>query len=301
MSPLATGARAHTLFDEAFMAKLEYLELVTRKIFASPGRGDRRSRRLGAGLEFADHRRYSPGDDFRNIDWNVYARLGKLLIRVFEEEEDLWVYVLVDASRSMALPDTGKLDHARRLAAAIAYVTLSGLDRVAVGTFSDKLDQQLNPTRGKAWVFRTFDFLANIEPSGATAFAEAMKTFAHRHKRRGLVFILSDLYAQDGYEEGLDVLRHHRFEPVVLQLTDRRELEPGFRGDVGLVDCETGMKREVTLTPRLLARYREAHAVWKQEIAAFCKARQIPWFEAPVETAFEDIILNVLRRGGLLA
>ncbi len=301
MTGSATRADADPLFDEAFMAKLEHLEVVTRKVFASPGRGERRSRRQGAGLEFADHRRYSPGDDFRNIDWNVYARLGKLLLRVYEEEEDLWVYVLVDASRSMAVPDGRKLDHARRLAAAIAYVTLSGLDRVAVGTFSDKLDQQLNPARGKAWMFRTFDFLRRVQPSGATSFAEAMRSFAHSHKRHGIVFILSDLYAQDGYEQGIDVLRHHRFEPVIVQLSDRRELEPGLMGDVGIVDCETGERRELTVTPRLLAQYRAAHDAWRQEIQGFCRARQVPWFEAAVETPFEDIVLNMLRRGGILA
>jgi len=289
------------LFDEAFMGRLAHLELLTRKVFASQGRGERRSKRVGSGLEFADHRRYSPGDDFRNIDWNVYARTGKLLLRVFEEEEDLWVYVLVDNSASMGVPDKRKLDLARRLAAAIAYITMSGLDRVAVGTFSEKLDQRLSPSRGKSFIFQTMEFLRGVKPHGATAFAESMKTFAQRHTRKGLVFIISDLYAQDGYEQGIDVLRHHRFEPIVLQITDKLELDGKIRGDVGLIDCETAERRDVTLNPRLVARYAEVQAAWKAEIAAACKSRQVPWFEAPIDTPFEDIILGVLRRGGVLA
>lgn len=297
----APARKGPDLFDEAFMARLSHLELVARKIFASPGRGERRSKRRGAGLEFADHRGYAPGDDFRNIDWNVYARLGKLLLKIYEEEEDLWVYVLVDASASMAAGRGHKLDQALRLAAAIAWVTLSGLDRVAVGTFAEGLGERLAPSRGKPWIFQTFDRLRAVRPGGLTSFEASMKSFVHGHKRRGLVFVISDLYAQDGHERGLDVLRHHRFEPVVIQVTDPDELELSHRGDALLVDCETGDRRDVTLTPRLIARYREVHASWKGEIEAFCKARQIPWFEAPVTRPFEEIILGMLRRGGVLA
>lgn len=295
------GKSGPDLFDEAFMARLSQLELVARKIFASPGRGERRSKRRGAGLEFADHRGYTPGDDFRNIDWNVYARLGKLLLKVYEEEEDLWVYVLVDASASMATGGRRKLDHALRLAAAIAWVTLSGLDRVAIGTFADGMGERLAPSRGKPWLFQTLDRLRAVRPDGRTSFEAAMRSFVHGHKRRGLVFVISDLYAQDGHERGLDLLRHHRFEPIVIQVTDADELAVTGRGDALLIDCETGDGRDVTLTPRLLARYKEVQSAWMGEIEAFCKARQIPWFEAPVARPFEEIVLGMLRRGGVLA
>jgi uncharacterized protein (DUF58 family) len=289
------------LFGDAFLARLEYLEIVARKALASPNRGERRARRLGAGLEFADHRRYSPGDDFKHIDWNVYARLGKLLLRLYEEEEDLHVYVLIDASASMAMGGGLKLDAARRIGAALAYIALANLDRASLATFSEKLGSRLLPTRGKSQIFRVFDFLTYVEPGGATAFEAAMRGFVHDTKRRGLVVVISDFYAQDGWEGGLNYLRYHRFEPVVIQLTDDRELSPDLRGDILLIDAETRTQKEMTLTPRLLSRYREAHAAFCAELEGHCKAHQIPYFRTRVQAPFDEVVLAMLKSGGLLA
>lgn len=288
------------LFDEAFMARLEYLEIVAKRAFHGGQRGERRSRRLGAGLEFADHRRYSPGDDFRHIDWNVYARLGRLLLRLFEEEEDLTVYLLVDASGSMALGDSAKFDQARRLAAALAYVTLSNMDRVSVVAFNDKVGARFMPVRGKAQIFHLFDFLAGLEPGGETHMADALKTFVHQAPRKGIAVLLSDLYSQDGHEAGINVLRYHKFEPIALHLTDQREMEPALRGDLQLVDCETGHVREVTITSRVLERYKRAHTEWREGIETFCKQRRVPYFEASVQVPFEDLVLGLFRQGGFL-
>ncbi|MGM0577122.1 MAG: DUF58 domain-containing protein [Myxococcota bacterium] len=288
------------LFDESFMARLQYLEIVARRTFRGQSRGERRSKRLGAGLEFADHRRYSPGDDFRHIDWNVYNRLGKLLLRLYEEEEDLTVYVLVDTSASMAVGDGAKLDQARRLAAALAYITLANLDRVSIVAFSEAMGPRFLPARGKAQIFHAFDFLAGLEASGTTRMQDAFKAFVHQAPRRGVAVVLSDLYAQDGHEAGINVLRYHKFEPLVLHLVDERELNPDLRGDLQLVDAETGQVREITVTPRLLERYRKAHAAWRQEIEGFCKERQVGYFAAPVQTPFEDLILRLMRAGGFI-
>ncbi len=294
------AARQAALFDEAFMAKLEYLDIVAKKAYAGQTRGERRSKKLGAGLEFADHRSYAPGDDFRNIDWNVYARLGKLLLRQYEEEEDLYVYLLVDASASMAAPDQAKLDQARRLAAALAYVTLSSMERVSVVAFSEALGTRTAPARGKAQIFRLFELLAGLEPGGQTRMEDAFKAFVHATRRRGLAIVLSDFYAPDGYEAGLNLLRHHRFEPFVLHLTDERELDPKLRGDLVLVDCETGAEREVTVTPRVLERYRQAFEGWCGELETFCKARQVPYFRTSAQQPFEELVLRMFRAGGLL-
>ena len=302
----AAGARAarvkdDALFDEAFMAKLEYLDIVAKKRFTSQARGERRSKRIGAGLEFADHRRYSPGDDFKNIDWNVYARMGRLLVRLYEEEEDLYVYLLVDSSASMAVGDQKKFDFARKLAAALAYITLSSLDRVSVLPFSAELGQQLVPARGKAQIFRVFDFLRGVRPGGQTSMADAFKAFVHQTRRRGLAVVISDFYAQDGYEDGLNYLRYHKFEPFVVQLTDDRELAPDLRGDILLVDCETGLQKELTVTPRMLTKYRAAHAAWCDELEAFCKKSQVSYFRTPIQVPFDDLMLRIFRAGGFLA
>ena len=300
MSTLSHPAIAEALFDEDFMASLEYLEIVAKRAFQGATRGERRSRRLGAGLEFADHRRYSPGDDFRHIDWNVYARLGKLLLRLFEEEEDLTVYVLVDGSASMGLGDRARFDQARRLAGALAYVSLANLDRVSLVALSDRVQDRLLPARGKAQIFHVLRFLSALEPSGETHLSEAVQSFVHQAPRRGLAILLSDLYSQDGVEDAVNALRYHRFEPAVIHLSDPRELDLGLRGDLQLVDCETGEHREITLTPKLMARYREAHATWRAEIEAFCTQRQVPYIDAPVTRPFEDIVLDIFRSGGLL-
>lgn len=323
--PAAAKADKDDVFDDAFLKRLEYLDIVARKAMASPERGERRSKKLGAGLEFADHRRYSPGDDFKHIDWNVYARLGKLLLRQYEEEEDLYVYLLVDASASMQVgrdapahaakadakastgatttrlsPAKTKLDQARRMAAALAYIALAGLDRASLVTFSEKLGQRLLPARGKAQIFRILDFLRAVEPGGTTTFGDSMRAFVHETKRRGVVVVLSDFYAQDGWEEGLNLLRYHRFEPIVVQLVDERELHPNLRGDILLVDVETQKTKEITLTPRLLEKYREAHAAFSGELEAHCKGRQIPYFRASVQAPFDDLVVGMLRGGGFL-
>lgn len=289
------------IFDDAFLKRLEYLEIVARKSFAALNRGERRSKKLGAGLEFADHRRYSPGDDFRNIDWNVYARLGKLLLRLYEEEEDLFVYVLVDASMSMTIGNQLKLDHAKKIGASLGYIALANLDRASLATFSEKLNSRLLPVRGKGQIFRIFDFFDRVEPGGRTSFEESMKAFVHDTKRRGLVVVLSDFYAQDGWESGLNLLRYHRFEPVIIQITDQRELEPNLRGDILLVDAETGQQKEITLTPRLLQKYREAHAAFSGELEGYCKSHQLPYYQAPVQSPFDEVVLTLLRSGGFLA
>jgi len=282
------------------MASLEYLEIVAKRAFRGATRGERRSRRLGAGLEFADYRRYSPGDDFRHIDWNVYQRLGKLLLRLFDEEEDLTVYLLVDGSASMGLGGGARFDQARRLAAALAYVSLANLDRVSLAALSAGVDDRLLPARGKAQIFHVLRFLSALKPGGETRLSEAVQAFVHQAPRRGLVVLLSDLYSQDGVEDAVNILRYHRFEPVVLHLTDSRDLDLDLRGDLQLVDCETGELRDITLTPRLMSRYRAAHAAWQEQICTFCTARQVPYFEAPVQTAFEDIVLKLFRAGGFL-
>ena len=156
------------LFDEELQRRLEVLALVARKIYRGRQRAERRTRKTGAGIEFADHREYAPGDDFRYLDLNVYQRTGRLLIRLFEEEEDLSVYVIVDTSRSMEMGSPAKLDYAKRIAAALSYVALANLDRVSVLGFSDQMKSRLAPTRGKNRIFKVFEFLRPLEADGHT-------------------------------------------------------------------------------------------------------------------------------------
>jgi uncharacterized protein (DUF58 family) len=291
---------AEALFDEQFLKKLEYLFIVSKKVFQGRFRAERRSRKVGSGVEFADHRDYAPGDDLRYLDWNLFGRMDKLQLRLFEEQEDLYIYVLVDGSKSMAMGAPQKLLYAKKIAAALAYIGLSNLDRVALFAFAQGLTDRLAPSRGKGQIFKVFDFLSSFEGGGLTDLEVSMQTFVHQHKRRGLAVVVSDFYDPKGYAEALNFLRYNKFTPFVVHLYDQGELTPNLRGDLTLIDCETQETRDVTVSPRLLDEYRRAHARWCSEVEDFCKKRQITYFRTPTQTPFEDLILRIFRSGGFL-
>ncbi len=288
------------LFDDELQRRLEWLAVVSRRLFAGRMHAQRRTKKSGSGIEFADHREYTRGDDLRTLDWAVYARTEKLLLRLFEEEEDLAIYVLLDCSASMGFGSPSKFDHARRLAAAMAYVGLANLDRVAIIAWSDAVTRRMAPARGRGRIFKVFEFLRAVRPEGETALADAARAFAAENKRRGVAVIVSDLYDPAGFERGLNAIRYQKFEPMVIHVVDEREAELDARGDVTLVDGERGDTRDVTLTPDLAERYRAAHAQWREEIASFCRSRQIPYVAADVHGAFEEQVLMLLRRVGMV-
>jgi uncharacterized protein (DUF58 family) len=288
------------LFDEEFQRKLEYLVMVSKRVFTGAMKAERRSKKTGAGVEFADHRDYAPGDDFRYIDFSAYQRFDKLLIRLFEEEEDLSIYFIVDNSLSMGFGSGDKLRHAKRLAAALAYVGLANLDRVSIVTANDMLSGRMEPTRSKARIFRVFRFLNKVEADGETDLEISLKAFAAQNKRRGLAVLLSDLYDPAGFEKGINVLRYNKFEPFVLHITDPADAKPELKGDVVIYDCETGEQREVTVTNKVLAKYGEAYDKYLRRVERFCKSRQVAYFRADLDVPFDELILRVFRRGGFL-
>jgi uncharacterized protein (DUF58 family) len=288
------------LFDDEFQRKLDYLALVSRRVFAGRLRAERRTKKSGSGVEFADHRDYQPGDDFRYLDWNVYQRFDKLLVRLFEEEEDLAIYFILDASSSMAFGGGEKLRYAKKVCAALAYVGLANLDRVSIVTTTDRVMDRMPETRGKARIFKAFRFLREVAPEGTTDLGDALKTFVAQNKRRGLAVLVSDLYDPSGFEKGINVLRYNKFDPFVVHVVDPAEAKPKLHGDVLVYDCETGDEREVTVTAKVLARFAEAHARYVADIERFCATRQVPYVRASVETPFDEMILRVFRRGGFL-
>ena len=246
------------LFDSDFLKRLEYLSLVSKRMFRGQLLAQRRTKQLGGGIEFADHREYTHGDDLRYLDWNVYARYGELLLKRFHEEEDLHVYILLDASPSMNAglnsnsrnaESITKFDYARRLAAALAYIALSDLDRVAITSYADNVLDELPLTRGKDRVLSVLRFLENLKTSGAkTDLARAVRALINRAQRTGLVIIISDLFDQEGFKQGVDLLRHRHFEPHVVQLHTPEEANPQWLGDIELQEVETGEARKLTIT-----------------------------------------------------
>ena len=298
-----SSARAER-FDERFLRKLESLAILTRRSRISFGqiRAERRSRRVGAGIEFADHRDYVPGDDLRYLDWNLYGRMERLLVRLFEEDEDLSIYVLFDASASMGAGTPPKLDLAMQVGAALGYVGLANLDRVSLLPLAGHLADGLPLARGKAHILPWLRFLSGIEAKGRTSLTEAMHDFLRRHhgRRRGLVVLISDFYDPAGYRQALDLLRYNHFETVVIQISAPEELRPSLRGDVTIRDVETGEERELTISPGLLEDYRRRHAALLRGLEGYCREHGIPCFPIVSDVPFDEVVLRVFRAGGLI-
>lgn len=298
--PAAVSDDRSSLFDEDFLKKLEYLHMVSRKTFVGANRADRRMRKIGSGIEFADHRKYSRGDDFRYIDWNVYGRIDKLLLRLFEEEEDLHIYILLDASKSMLIGEPLKLHYAMQMAAALTYIGLANLDRVGIVPFADGLRPSLPVARGKRRIFKVFDFLRQVEAGGNTRLDVATDKFIHQYKRKGLAIVISDFYDPHGFEEGINSLRYNGFEPFVLQIYDQKEVAPNFHGDLTLVDCETGAAKEITVSKSLIEAYKREHDKYCGELSDYCSSKGIPYFRTHTQIPFDELVLKIFRIGGFL-
>jgi uncharacterized protein (DUF58 family) len=322
ITPATADARPdHDRFDERFLRKLEYLAVVTRRALPGQIRAERRTRRVGAGIEFADHRDYSAGDDLRYLDWNLYGRMERLLVRLFEEDEDLSIHVLFDTSASMGIGTPPKLDVAMQIGAALAYVGLANLDRVALVPLTDvhpaagggaataaagvrhmTVGDGLPLARGKASILPMLRFLRGVRPAGRTALAPAVGDFLRRHRGRrpGLVVLLSDFYDPAGYRLALDRLRYARFETIVIQVSAPEEARPVLRGDLTIRDVETGEERELTVSPAALEEYRRRHGALLRGLEGFCRERALPCFPIVSDVPFDEVVLRVFRAGGLL-
>jgi uncharacterized protein (DUF58 family) len=282
------------------MAQLERLELVTRKVFRGRMKGERRSKRKGQSVEFADFRAYVPGDDLRTIDWNLYARLDKLIVKLFLEEEDLHFYVLIDASRSMDFGEPTKLQYAKQLAAALGFVGLVRTDRVRIETLGQSLREHGPVLRGRKSVWRMLEQLNGIEPDDSTSLVDGVKNFCLRNTGRGVVVLISDLMDKSGYEAGLRYLVSQRMDVYVIHLLSQEELEPLVQGDLKLVDCEDQDVAEITVSAPLLSRYRTTLNAFTSGALEFCSRRGMNYLLANNQTPVKDLISNYLRRRGLV-
>jgi uncharacterized protein (DUF58 family) len=314
VGPAAAGnasAPVSKRFDERFLRKLESVVMMLRRssrVALGQVRANRMSKRVGAGLEFADHRDYAAGDDLRYLDWNLYGRLGRLALRLFQEEEDLTIEVLVDASASMSVGRPPKLDLALQVGAALAYIGLANLDRVAVTALGDAGGERererasLPPSRGKGAILPILRMLDGVDAAGRTALAPAVRAFlaSRRRRRRGLAIVVSDFYDPAGYRAALDLLRHHRMEIVAIQVSAPEEVSPTLHGDVRLRDVETGETRELTVSPAVLAAYMKRREALVRGLEGFCRERAIPCFSVQSDQPFDAVVLRMFRAGGFL-
>lgn len=282
------------------MSRLDQLELLSRKIFTGRMKGERRSKRKGESVEFADYRNYVVGDDLRFLDWNIYARLDRLLLKLFLEEEDLNVTVLLDCSKSMDWGDPHKGLYAKRVAAALAYIGLINYDRVSLYGYNDALAHEMRAVRGRRMVSQVIPFLEGIPLEGSSHFASAAKRFALRHRGRGIVVVVSDFMDKGGYEEGLRFLVGLNLDLYVIQVLSPEEIEPELTGDLKLVDVEDEDQAEVTISKPLLDKYKQMLTAYCDGLKDYCTQRGVTYLFASTKVPFDTLVLNYLRRRGLI-
>ncbi|MCX5649541.1 MAG: DUF58 domain-containing protein [Planctomycetota bacterium] len=292
---------ADDLFDSEFLARLEYLRIVARHLFAGTSAGSRAGRRTGPGLEFSEHRAYVAGDDFRHIDWAAFGRLERLLLRLCQQEEDLSIYFLLDGSGSMATGRPPKFDHARRLTAALGYVGLASLERVEIlAVNSEGVRGHLAAGRGKSRLLSVLGFLRRLSAGGPTDLKRAVDAFLPHASKAGLAILVSDLFDPAGYERAFLALQANGFEPWCLHVTDRADLAPDGLGDLAVEDAETGETMGVHLASEVRERLIAEARRFGEEVRAWCTDRGIGYAAAPTDLAVDTLVLNVLRRGGLV-
>lgn len=285
--------------DPAFVGRLDRLALVARQRMRGQGAGPRRSLATGSSVEFADFRTYTPGDDFRRVDWNAYARLERLFLRIFEAEENTTLSIFVDCSTSMAggAPAKGRL--ARQLAASLAYLALTSYDRVAVCGLRGRLGPYLPPRSGRDRAPEIWRFIADLPEDGPTAL-EALRMYEGYSRAPGISVVLTDLLTDSDWRAGLRALRGAcRQEITVLQILSPEEMRPQLDGDLTLVDAETGGRTEVSLTPAVLQRYEEALAAYTRQLSDWCRAQGIAFAQIASDTRLEDVVMRLLPRLGV--
>jgi len=300
------------LFDESTLRKLNQLTLVATRLRAGAIKGERRSSRRGSSVEFADYRDYTPGDDLRRIDWNIYARLDRPFIKLLEEEEDLAVHILLDGSRSMDWPapsglergadgDLHKFRYALRMAAGLGAVALASGDALSLGFLQNgRVTAEFGPTRGGAALPRLFGFLEGLEPGGITDLNASLRQYSVAPRRSGLLILLSDLLAADGYESGLRTLLGRGHEAALLHVLAPDELDPPLAGDLQLIDSETGHEQDVSLDGGLRSLYRERAQAWIQSIQADCRKHAIRYLDLTTDHPWEQAILLEMRKAGVV-
>lgn len=337
-APGGTQSFYSQLFDADFMRKLERLSLISRKLKSGRLKGERRSPKRGQSVEFADYRTYTPGDDLRRVDWNAYARMERLFIKLFQEEEDLTVHILLDASKSMdwgdpnavtltapvATVDRGtaistggpvvrqadgvdtrgqnKLVYSKRVAAALGYISLSNLDRLSVTAFNRGGLQRFSAVRGKGHAVSLLRFVGGVRAEGETDLDLALRQYASQAKYPGLLFVLSDCLVEGGGIEGLKALQAAGHEVHLLHILAPAEVNPelALLGDLRLRDIETGATQEVSIESGILDLYRLKFQEWQGGIESFCKRRGINYLQVTTDMPFEDLVLQYLRQRGVV-
>ena len=285
-------------FDAGFLKTLEALNLLARRTLTGDDRAERLTPRKGASLEFADYRRYTPGDAIRYIDWNVYARHGSLFVKEFTAEENIHVSVLLDTSRSMEFG--GKFQAAKELAAALGYIGLANYDTLSLFTFGSEVRPVKKFLRGKGRVFELLAAVDAIQAEGATDMRRAFGPALPRLRGRSLILLVTDFYDLAGYSEGIRELLAQRFGVHLIHVVAREEMAPQARGRFSLLDLETGQSKDATLLPRTVDAYTRRFRQFCGEVEEFGRAHELAYARILADDPLERRVIDILRAGGIL-
>lgn len=264
-----------SLFDEEFVAVISRLRIVSRQVPRGGRHAEQRSLQLGGGMEFRDFRAYMPGDDIRRIDWNLYRRSGRLFLRLFEELQNLPVYILLDVSDSMFFETPARADAARQMAAALIAAALNQHDSAGLYPFGQDLLTPMRSVSSGAGLSTALAYLDRLSPAGPTNIAYALRRFSAMGMRRGLVVVISDFFDPHGVDVTIDTLRSIRHRLLLVQVVRPVDAEPDLSGEVRLIDCEVGRDVDVTITTETLARYRRAYEEFQNALLQFVARRQV--------------------------
>jgi len=298
---MAAPVTAEDLFDPEFLESLQRLRMVALRVPRGGRFAEQRSKALGTGIEFHDYRPYSPGDDLRAIDWNIYRRLGRVFLRLFEELEDLPVYLLPDVSRSMWLEDPPRAHACLRSAMAFTAIALGQHDRVGVFPFSDDMQVLMRPRSGWSSLPAFAQRMSSLGPGGSTDLTRALRRFDGMGLRRGLVVVLSDFFDPRGADALVDALKKVRHSMVLVQLARAGDRDPALQGDLRLRDCESGESEDVTVTPTLLTRYRESYDRHQRTLTDFAQRRGIGFVRVDADQPVVEQLAHLFEGGRLEA
>ena len=296
----ATRRRLTELLDTEFMARLDSLDMLSRKMLQGKLQGERRSKLRGQSVEFADHRRYVAGDDLRFVDWNIYGRLDQLFVKLFLEEQDLSVHVLIDTSGSQADGEPAKDRFARKLGAALGYLSLVNNNRVTVSCFADGVTGQLANMRGRSYLGQLAELLLSIDCEGPSDFDKACKQVVSGRSGTGVMIVVSDFLFKEGYDAGLRRLIGRQYDLYAIQVLSPQELKPELSGDLKLIDSEDGDVAEITANAALLAFYRRTLNAYCEELKQFCTRRGGVYAMANSADSVESLVLDYFRSVGML-
>lgn len=296
----AKSSAGKLLLDAGFMARLDQLDVLSRKMLAGKLKGERRSKRRGQSVEFADYRNYVIGDDLRFIDWNIYARLDRLFLKLFLEEEDLALHVLIDTSKSTDYGTPQKLHYMKQVAAALGYVGLVNYNRVTISAIADGVPATTGAIRGRSRVAQMLGFVEGLQPSGSGNLSESCRRFALANRSKGVCVVLSDFFDKNGFESGLRYVAGGRYDLFAIQVLSPQEIEPDLQGDLKLVDMEDADMAEVSITQPLLKKYKSNLNAYCLSLREFITRRGGTYLFSSTAVPFDTLVLNYLRERGLL-